>query len=63
MIIKNDELSTVELWKKKAPPMGGDKQWKDGRSAKELAKYMTSDYPNLPSELEEILSNINNSGL
>lgn len=58
MIIKNDKLSTVDLWKKNAPPMGGDKQWKDGRSAKELAKYMTSDYPNLPSELEEILSDI-----
>ena len=38
MIIKNDKLSTVDLWKKNAPPMGGDKQWKDGLSAKELAK-------------------------
>ena len=58
MIIKNDNLKTVALWKDNAPPMGGDKQWQDGRSAKELAKYMTSDYPNMPSELEEILSNI-----
>ena len=58
MIIKNDELSTVDLWKKNAPPMGGDKQWKDGRSAKELANYMTSSFPNMPTELEEILSDI-----
>ena len=58
MIIKNDNLKTVDLWKKNAPPMGGDTQWKDGRSAKELAKYMTADFPKLPSEIEEILSNI-----
>ena len=58
MIIKNDKLSTTNLWEKNAPPMGGDKQWKDGRSAKELANYMTSDFPNMPVELEEILSNI-----
>ena len=30
-------------------------QWKDGRSAKELAKYLTGCFPNVPEEFEEVL--------
>ena len=33
-------IDSVEKWKQFAPPFGGDKQWEDGRSAKELAKYI-----------------------
>lgn len=36
--------------------MGGTKQWKDGRSAKELARYMTANYPIVPQEIENALS-------
>ena len=38
-----------------APPMGGDKQWVDGRSAKELAKYMTKSLPTIPGEIAACL--------
>jgi hypothetical protein len=36
--------------------MGAAKQWRDGRSAKELARYMTANFPNVPTEIENILS-------
>ena len=31
-------ITTLEEWQVLASPMGGDKQWRDGRSAKELAR-------------------------
>ncbi|MCK4311925.1 MAG: hypothetical protein KAW88_04245 [Candidatus Cloacimonetes bacterium] len=33
-------INNIDDWKKLCPPEGGDKQWKDGRSAKELAKEL-----------------------
>jgi len=44
-----------ETWRQSRPPKEGDKQWVDGRSAKELAKYMTKSFPSLPHELEAVL--------
>ena len=42
---------TLDDWFRAFPPTGGSKQWKDGRSAKELARYITSALPNVPSEI------------
>ncbi len=35
---KNMMITTVEEWFEKCPPVGEEEHWKDGRSAKELAK-------------------------
>ena len=56
MFFKSNGITNLESWFKIAPPMGGTKQWKDGRSAKELAQYMTADYPAVPKEIENALS-------
>ena len=56
MILKNNGITDLESWFKLSPPMGGQKQWKDGRSAKELARYMTAGYPCVPKEIENVLS-------
>lgn len=52
----NGQITNLDTWFKFAPPMGGDKQWKDGRSAKELARFLTQDYPNVPNILSEVLN-------
>ncbi|WP_297423946.1 hypothetical protein [Clostridium sp.] len=41
-----------------APPKRKDLHWKDGRSAKELAKYILSSNRNIPIELEKILNDM-----
>ncbi|MBQ9784229.1 MAG: hypothetical protein IJW29_01890 [Clostridia bacterium] len=56
MLLKNNGIADLDSWFKIAPPMGGAKQWKDGRSAKELARYMTANYPCVPKEIENTLS-------
>ena len=48
----------VESWKTVRPPKKGDLQWRDGRSAKELAKYMTHMLPAIPAEIENALQSI-----
>ena len=55
MLLKNNGITDIESWFKISPPMGGEKQWKDGRSAKELARYMTAAYPYVPKEIEDTL--------
>lgn len=50
------EINTIETWQVLGSPMGGDVQWKDGRSAKELARYITGCYPALPDAVERVLS-------
>lgn len=50
-IIKENHISDLSSWFKYAQPEGGDKQWKDGRSAKEFARYMTASKGSLPAEL------------
>ena len=55
MKLRDNGITNVETWEIKAPPMGKSRQWVDGRSAKELARYMTKNYPQLPTEIESIL--------
>lgn len=57
MKLKNNGIYNIDSWFKYAPPMGGAKQWVDGRSAKELARYMTANFPSVPAEIECLLSN------
>jgi hypothetical protein len=56
---RNDNtIATVEDWFLHAPPMGKALQWRDGRSAKELAKAWCdrTGGPQAPSELAELLA-------
>ena len=57
MKLKYNGITDVDSWFAEKPPMGKEKQWKDGRSAKELARYMTKTYPSVPDEIEDILLN------
>jgi len=51
----NSPIHSVDEWFRFAPPKGGEKQWKDGRSAKELAKaWFRSQKPKVPEELEAL---------
>lgn len=43
-------------WLRYAPPRGGMKQWKDGFSAKEFAKYVLSNQKAFEHHIESILS-------
>ena len=53
-ISKNDNIiTTVEEWYQFAPPKVKGKHWKDGRSAKTLAQFMTD--KNQVKKLEDIL--------
>ena len=61
MKLKDNGIFDLTTWKAIAPPLGNDKQWKDGRSAKELARYMMANYPNMPKEIEEIVSNFDSN--
>lgn len=47
-----------ESWFLNRPPKKGEKQWKDGRSAKELAKYFTANLPYVPAEIERAISTL-----
>jgi hypothetical protein len=49
-------INNIDDWFRECPPKQSNKHWKDGRSAKELARYITRDLPNVPSELLDILS-------
>ena len=55
MIFKTNGIFDLDTWFRIAPPMGGEKHWKEGRSAMELARYMMSAYPLVPKEMEEAL--------
>ena len=63
MIKKNGiRLDSTQKWGKLAGPVTS-KQWKDERSAKEVAKKWHSfNSPNLPEEIEKILTNSKNFG-
>lgn len=60
MIITNqlkEAIHSLEEWFQLAPPANGEKHWKDGRSAKELANaWMTSQGPQMPIDLTDVLS-------
>lgn len=40
-IFKTNIITNVKQWQQFAPPMGKEKHWKDDRSAKSLAQFMT----------------------
>lgn len=44
-LILNDQIGSLNEWFIKCPPTGKEKQWKDGRSAKETAKHWTYTIP------------------
>ncbi len=52
------EIQSVDDWFLHAPPKKGIKQWKDGRSAKELARawFPSTGRPNIPNELIKLLN-------
>jgi hypothetical protein len=56
--LRNSEgqiINGIDGW---TPPAKGDKHWKDGRSAKELAKaWFRNGSPQIPDELHQILTN------
>lgn len=54
----NELIQSLNDWLSMAPPKRKDLHWKDGRSAKELAKYILSSNGNIPTELEKILYDI-----
>lgn len=57
-IAKNGHLiRTVSEWFEHAPPKGGADQWRDGRSAKELARaWVEGESVRIPIELHELLA-------
>ena len=56
MILCNSrEITDIASWFKKAPPAKGEEQWKPGRSAYELAAYMTKSLDTAPAEIEQAL--------
>lgn len=57
-IIKDNRITDVSSWFKYAQPEGGATQWKDGRSAKEFARYMTAFNGELPKALQLYLQDI-----
>lgn len=57
-IYKRNEIKDVDSWFKYAEPKGGKKQWKDGCSANEFARYMTHCGGKLPKEIENYLKSI-----
>ena len=55
---KGKIIKSVNDWYDAAPPKNPSLHWKDGRSAKELAKYMTSTKGYMPKEIEDILAKL-----
>ena len=55
MLLKYNGIVDIDTWFAMAPPKGKERHWKDKRSAKELARYMMSDYPHIPKEIENAL--------
>lgn len=55
MILKNNGITDMDSWNRLSPPTKKE-HWKNGRSAMELARYMTAAFPALPQELEGILA-------
>ena len=60
MLLKKHPKNIIddESWYKACPPKKGEKQWADGRSAKELAKYITKQLPFVPVEIENAVGSI-----
>ena len=56
MYLDQNVIRDVDTWHEYAPPMRGNDQWKEGRSAMELARYMTAHLPYVPYEIERALT-------
>lgn len=54
MLLNNHRKNIIDCqsWFKTRPPKKGNAQWVDGRSAKELANYITKHLPSVPKEIE-----------
>jgi len=53
----NLRIQSLDEWLQHAPPAKGEKHWKDGRSAKELAKaWMTPNGPKMPLDISDLLT-------
>lgn len=52
------KIVDCDSWYNICPPKKGEKQWVDGRSAKELAGYITASLPFVPAEIENSLNKI-----
>ena len=52
---KATQITNVDIWLKVAPPQKGLAQWKDGFSAKELAKFVIDHPKDLSKMIEEVL--------
>ncbi len=58
------EIRSVEEWFDYAPPKMGARHWKDGRSAKELARsWLREEHPSPPQELRELLERTFGAGI
>lgn len=56
IIAKKGAIHSVDDWFNLAPPKGGESHWRDGKSAKELAKaWFRSGAPVEPAELRALL--------
>lgn len=59
--VDNVAIYSVEEWQHTCPPKGGDKQWKDGYSAKESAKaWFREGHLTLPREIGSLLESHEN---
>ena len=52
---KATKITNVDIWLKVAPPKGGVAQWKDGYSAKELARFVIEQPKVFSKLLEDII--------
>jgi hypothetical protein len=53
---QGQQIRSVDEWFRYAPPKMGSKHWKDGRSAKELAKaWLKTGVPRMPDEFAALL--------
>ncbi len=57
------EIQSIDDWFLLAPPKKGIKQWKDGRSAKELARawFPSKGQPKIPNDLSRLLDSHNDT--
>jgi len=58
LIQKTFIIDDTFSWYKYASPEGGDKQWKEGRSALEFARFMTSNNGKMPTIIKDYLKSI-----
>ena len=54
-IVNEEEIRDEESWRRLAPPKRGELQWRIGRSARELAVYLTGALPGAPAEIVQCL--------